>query len=350
MHTIINQNQNRLRPGLWLATAACFVMLWVWLPDLDAQEKVDNYSQQFVVLKTGSVYSGQLEFGGGKYIIHRNNGSSVRFHQGEVDFVTHSLDAAYQQLRSRLDDDDVIGHQRLAQWCLKNRQVENSQTQLALLKRLPGGQKSLKLLERQIKEMANPKSEQTPVELAAYTEAVTEGVRRLPSTKPLLASRDDLKKSLDSYSRESLREFNRGVHQRIVNGGAAARCHGDAENSLRLWRVDNRGGLTSTGIQRNLHAISRYIDRNDPQQSTLLKYVSEVHGDMDAPAYDPTSHHYHAIRDWILGTAITGELSGQQPDELISQTGFLDRLQPASGKVMQGELIPAPVDLSVEEK
>ncbi|MDG2104532.1 MAG: hypothetical protein P8J91_12350 [Pirellulaceae bacterium] len=326
------------------------MMLWVWLPDLDAQEKVDNYSQQFVVLKTGSVYSGQLEFGGGKYIIHRNNGSSVRFHQGEVDFVTHSLEAAYQQLRSRLDDDDVIGHQRLAQWCLKNRQVENSQTQLALLKRLPGGQKSLKLLERQIKEMANPKSEQTPVELAAYTEAVTEGVRRLPSTKPLLASRDDLKKSLDSYSRESLREFNRGVHQRIVNGCAAARCHGDAENSLRLWRVDNRGGLTSTGIQRNLHAISRYIDRNDPQQSTLLKYVSEVHGDMDAPAYDPTSHHYHAIRDWILGTAITGELSGQQPDELISQTGFLDRPQPASGKVMQGELIPAPVDLSVEEK
>ena len=85
-------------------------MLWVWLPDLDAQEKVDNYSQQFVVLKTGSVYSGELEFGGGKYIIHRNNGSSVRFHQGEVDFVTHSLEAAYQQLRSRLDDDDVIGH------------------------------------------------------------------------------------------------------------------------------------------------------------------------------------------------------------------------------------------------
>ncbi|MCP4885451.1 MAG: hypothetical protein GY904_02440, partial [Planctomycetaceae bacterium] len=124
----------------------------------------------------------------------------------------------------------------------------------------------------------------------------------------------------------------------------------DAENSLRLWRVDNRGGLTSTGIQRNLHAISRYIDRNDPQESRLLKYVSEVHGDMDAPAYDPTSHHYHAIRDWILGTAIPGELPGQQPNELISQTGFLDRPQPASGKVMQGELIPAPVDLSVEEK
>ena len=320
------------------------------ITNLHAQEIRLDSATQFVVLKTGSVYSGQLEFGGGKYIIHRNNGSSVRFHQGEVDFVTYSLEAAYLQLRARLREDDVIGHQRLAMWCLKNRQVDSARQQLATLQKMPGGRKSLRLLERQIDELASPRNEQNPIQRASYTNSPASGVRRLPDIGPKIASREELKASIDSYSRESLREFNRGVHLRMVNGCAASSCHGNADRPFRLWRVDNRGGLTSTGVQRNLHSITQYLDRQNPLQSPLLQYISEVHGGMDAPAYDSTSHHYHAIRDWIQSTAVERLSLDTSEANPISQAGFLDRTNSVNTPTMRGELIPAPVDLSVQEK
>ncbi len=285
-------------------------------------ETIESSSTQFLVLKTGSVYSGQLEYGGGRYTIHRNNGSSVRFHDGEVDFVTHSLDDAYSRLHQRLDPADVIGHQRLAKWCLKYRQLKNAQRQLAWLKQQPGGDKSIKLLQRQIEEMANPRPEQLPAQLANFQPAPDSGIRRLPRTDSQMASHADLRATIDSFSRESLRDFNRGVHLRIVNGCAAAHCHGDPENPLRLWRVENHGGITSTGVQRNLHSLSRYIDRQNPEQSVLLKYVSEVHAQMDAPAYEPTSHHFHAIRDWVMTTGWPAGTDTDGVDEPVSQAGF----------------------------
>ena len=343
-NTTITQLRGMIALALFLFAILGFV------PKLKGQAMGGSSTTQFVVLKTGSVYSGQLEFGGGKYIIHRNNGSSVRFHQGEVDFVTYSLEAAYLQLRARLREDDVIGQQRLAMWCLKNRQLESALQQQATLQKLPGGHKTLRLLERQIEELASPRNEQTPIQRASFTEPIETGVRRLPDIGPQIATREELKASIDSYDRESLREFNRGVHLRIVNGCAAASCHGNADSAFRLWRVDNRGGLTSTGVQRNLHSITQYLDRQDPLKSPLLQYVSEVHGGMDAPAYDPTSHHYHAIRDWIRGTAVESLNPEALDTNPISQTGFLDRAHSPQPPAMRGELIPAPVDLSVEEK
>jgi hypothetical protein len=325
----------------------------------DATERpaatLSTATRQFLVLKTGSVYSGQLEFGGGKYIVHRHNGSSVRFRHGEVDFVTDSLEDAYRRLEARLAVEDVIGHQSLARWCLKYRQLENARRQLERLRQMPGGHKSIRTLERQLQVLASPRPEQIPLETAATEMETGPGIRRLPRTETSMASREELKSTIDSFSRESLRDFNRSVHLRIVNGCTAARCHGDAENPLRLWRVDDGIGMASTGVQRNLHAIAQYIDRQNPEQSVLLRYISGIHADMDAPPYDPQSHHFHAIRDWVLGTGIrTAESKPAEEDSRISRTRFEDPPMPAADAPqelpeMQGELIPAPVDLSRNE-
>ena len=347
----------------FVAMTSCFWVCCAFCEGLAAQDNlprqpdaIRSSSTQFLILKTGSVYSGQLEYGGGKYIIHRNNGSTIRFHQGEVDFVTHSLDNAYRQLLHRLEHDDAIGHHRLATWCLKNHQLESARQELASLKRMGGGQKTIRLLEQQIEQLANPRIDQIPVQTVSHEKPIETGVRRLPKTGPSMASRKELREIVDSFSRESLREFNRRVHLRIVNGCAAGQCHGNADNPMRLWRIDNRGGIKSTGVQRNLHAISRYINRNDPEKSVLLKYVTEIHGGMNTPAYDPTSHHFHAIRDWVLTAGLANGAMVPPSDDSVFQTSFVDPPKPVAAPVNTNaprnsrDAIPDPVDLAFEQQ
>lgn len=354
-------------------------------------QAIQSATTQYLILKTGSVYSGQLEFGGGKYVIRRNNGSSVRFVQGEVDFITRSMIEAYNRLFARVEPDDVIGHQRLASWCLRNEQLEPARQQLAILKNLErtSGKKSrmIALLERQVNDLATPRdsvdtdisSEQPSQSANATNEQVANqsvaggtGIRRLPSTETRIATRAELRQTVDSYDIRSIRDFNRTVHMRIVNGCAAASCHGDPDNPMRIWRVDNRGGIASTGIQRNLHSISKYLDRQNPLDSKLLKYVAEIHAEMDAPAYEKTSHHYHAIRAWVASIGTGGGSIGDQGGDAISQTSFEDQRTARAGlsgnleadivrsggtsssppalPMLPDDSIPAPINLSIEKK
>ncbi len=339
--------------GWIMRCIACGLLVSVCAPLATGQsaesppESIHSLQTRFLILRTGGVYAGHLELDGGQYVIRRDNGASVRFHQGEVDFVADSMQSAYQRLHSRLEPDDVLGHQRLANWCMRNREFNKARKQLDILRRISRNSSTIRLLERQLANLERSVDEPT-TQPTLPREELPPGIRRLPRTGLPLATREELEELLDSFSRQSLREFTTSIHNRIVNGCAAARCHGDAGASMRLWRVDNRGGLTSTGVQRNLHAISRFLDRSNPQASPLLQYTSQVHGGMKSPAYDATSHHYHAIRDWVMTTAIDGLVPEVAENEEITQTSFLDEpavAPPTAALPTAGDLPPSPVDL-----
>ncbi len=368
----------RIRPvSFWLLIPLLLSVGYSdWTPCLHGQQSdqrdvLQGAHRQFLVLKTGSVYSGLLELRDGKYVVSRNNGSLMRFVTGEVDFVANSLQEAYEKLNLRVAKGDSLGRQKLVSWCLKNRQLQGAREQIDLLKLLTSSESTtVKLFERQLAALAKPREEIAPAPMANAGHQ-TSGIRRLPKTDHKMASRAELMALVESYDREPIRIYNRSIHNRIVNGCAAAKCHADAENPMRLWRVDNHGGIASTGVQRNLHAITQYIDRDDPLGSDFLKYARSAHGGSDAAPYESTSFHYHAIRDWVMiasgqdptrlqampqepslqndPAAETETESGPETMPDISQTGYTDADDEFSLPGLP-KRIPAPVDLSAEEQ
>ena len=348
-HAVLCRSHSRLR---WVSAFVAGFLICVFAASFGtvigqqtlspSNQSLQSLHNQFLILKTGSVYNGQIEFSGSKYIVRRSTGATIKFTSSEIDFVADSLDQAYVQLAQRIGPNDILGHQRLTNWTMKNRLTDRAQQQINRLKKLAPTSAMTRLAERQLESLTNPRPKQQLAsdQTAASNQARPTGpIRELPNTQPDLASQKQLRLTLESFNETTLRTFNRSIHPKIMNGCAAARCHGNQDNPMRLWRVENRG-TNSTGVRRNLHAITQYLNRENPLDSELLTYVSTVHGDMKAAAYDENSFHFYAIRDWVMSTAaMQNRNNGSISD--VSQTSYLNGQDAASGESKLQTLSPS---------
>lgn len=149
--------------------------------------------------------------------------------------------------------------------------------------------------------------------------------------------------AVQSLTKQSRRDFTTRVHNRIVAGCAAAQCHGNPGSTLRLWRPQGSRGLDSTSAQRNLHAILQYVDRRDPESSSLIDFLAGPHGGQETGTFDVDSAEWKIIRDWVL-TTIKEESLADNREQGVIQTSWQTTDSAASGNPESGHP-PQPVDL-----
>lgn len=274
--------------------------------------------QRVVVLRNGAVLSGTIVETDRQYLIYPNPNSELRLDKNRVDFVAESLESAYKIKAATLVGVDYARRVELAKWCLRHKLLEplrkeisqlrpekNQDPEVARLviseKRLAQTLKLEKTWKPRESEVAEPKKEMTDFE-KAFNEA-----------------------TIPEISAVAYGKFVREIQPRLLNGCAAAGCHGTkSETSFKLLANQKSSLLPRRSIMFNLsqtYDLIKMADKelNGSSQSKLLKYSSKVHANLKRPVYRLGSEHYNALANWI--NEISAEAS-MGKENLIQLAGF----------------------------
>jgi hypothetical protein len=274
-----------------------------------AQSRPTVPHEGVLLLKNGQVLSGRITWSGDHYFVDRD-GLQMGVRAGEVLVAAKSLDDAYDRQRARLANDDLDGHQALAQWCLRhdllgyaaaeladcsaldprNRRTEELRRQLQSAVRL-ARQDAERAAERGASEPARPATDEPAITAAAES-------KKLPQSE---SSRE----ALASIPVAAAETFVTTVQPLLINQCAGGGCHGGANAAQpRLLRFDPRKSPSRVYTERNLAAALKYVDRDNPDVSPLLLAPSRPHGRAKAAIFTGRSLAQQAeLANWIRHVA-----------------------------------------------
>jgi hypothetical protein len=238
-------------------------------------------------------------------------------------------------VRSRANLRDADERLRLARWChlygLREEGLAEAKAALALR---PGSGEAARL----VRMLERPAVEATASEAAA--------VEAEPPAPPDLTM-------------ETLSQYVCKVQPILMN--ACVNCHaGERGGDFRLVRSYELAKPHARSTQRNLTAVLRQIDTDDPASSPLLHKALSVHGGLaQAPLKGRTSPAYRTLEEWVYKAA--GEkpraTATRQPAVLpaavIQTAGAMPVLvpvtanAPTSSTVVSAATTPAPVLIPV---
>jgi hypothetical protein len=301
-----------------------------------------DFRRQHVVLRGGNLFSGIVDKGIDQVTVRSDNGVVVQFARDEVDFIADSIDYAADRLANRIVDDNPQTHAKMADWCLRYGALAAAQREIEWLSGREFSELELRELQRRLDRAVLPRTGNPEIATHEMPESSAPASRDLHTEHFLI--REQLRTAVDSLSKESRREFTTQVHNRIVNGCTAARCHLSPSSSMRLWRNDQSPGLDSTMTQRNLLAILGQIDRQIPDNSRLLQYMTTAHGGQSAAVFEEGSPDWNIIRAWAASLVIDG-VAAAESDPGVARTSWQEPVSPAETATSLSNRPPRPVDL-----
>ena len=122
---------------------------------------------RFVLLRNGGVFHGRLQKDGNTILVVKKNGN-LRLKSSSVRFVGDSMDTLYRLQSQTLLSEDLEGHARLANWCLRQGLLESAEKELLeVLVRRPNHPKASRLM-RHLKVVRKTEKLQ-PVKAVSYT-------------------------------------------------------------------------------------------------------------------------------------------------------------------------------------
>lgn len=303
-----------------------------------------DFRTQHVVLRTGSVFSGVVERTNDWVTVRSQNGIAVKLTRSEVDFITDSIDYAADRLANRIVDDNPESHRDMANWCLRFGALSGAQREIEWLSSTDFSRSELRELQRRLEIVRNPATPAVSNQVSADNQgSESEPPRKIVHSEHFLV-REQLQTALDSISKNARRDFTSQVHIRIINGCAAAQCHGNPTIGMRLWRDDRSTGLESTSTQRNLLAILKQVDRQTPDNSQLLTYMTTAHGGQAEPAFLRDSPEWNEIRNWVTSIVIADEMVADASTS-IAPASLQTPVNSVVASLANGVEPPEPVDL-----
>ncbi len=324
-----------------------------------AQPQDGNVQSRFVVLKNGKVFAGQVERDALRVIVRTESGVVIPFNREEVDFVADSIEDAADRLSNRIVDDQPQSHIHMAHWCLENRALAGARRELGWLEVWGVQSPEVDELKRRLALSLKPvQPGDSSVDTASAIQSEWPGVQNRAGSSEANSGRQ-FHRVLERIHPDLRATFQSDVHMRLVNGCAAARCHGNPSVPMRLWAEGRAGGLNTTGGQRNLIAILEQIDMANPENSPLLHGMTTAHGGQTEPAFPVNGREWEEVRRWIVGVAARQD-EMQCGDQFAQNKGMSDVTPaawqeavapPPSGPIPEGTTQPLPpkaVDLLQE--
>lgn len=308
----------------------CACLLW---GALSVFALADERSQ-VIVLRNGNVLRGAVEQAG-EYLRITSAGSEVHLRSRDVDFLSPSVTAAYEQLRTRNDPPTALGHMQLAAWCVRQELWEPAQIELASARQLEPNHPRLAIMEQtldHLRKVANepprPASEAAPDRNSDSVKSATE------ETATLLA---DLPK-------EALEDFTRRVQPILVNNCTTSGCHQiNGPQNFQLNRDLLHGMANRRSTLRNLTATLALIDSDQPPESQLLAIASASHGGRVTPPLPPHQRELHKrLEDWAWLVAGKKPPKPKTPDAKVQLAGGTAR--------KPGTVVPASATEPTEEE
>ncbi len=219
-----------------------------------------------LLLDSGKIIKGRITHGGGEYCVEQSRGEMfVPDHM--VQHVCLDLHDAYLKKLGDLNDPSASDHVVLARWCLSYNLLVEARDELRKAVALePGRIQSRSMLRRLDTLLDGPSNSPR----SASTE----------TTGRPFAGLDYEVESLGGLPREDAATFTSRIQPILTNTCGNARCHGETSPDREFTLVNVRLGrhASRVGTQRNLAAVLKQIDFDNPQSSPLVAGLDGTHG------------------------------------------------------------------------
>jgi hypothetical protein len=268
-----------------------------------------------LLLRNGEVFAGRVTWAGDSYYV-QTPGRQLTFAKGNVLLVARNIADAYQQRQAALRATDWQGHQELAAWCVKHEMLDEAARELDLAEETsPGHATTIRLRgaveilrQRRTAIAANP-----------------------PASNPPATRRDDaLDRLVETLPEGAVGTFTKSIQPLLVNGCAAAACHGQASTAAyRLVRIDTRQAASRYATLRNLDATLKLIDREQPDRSPLLTAPRAPHATARTAIFGArNAAQYDQLAAWVKHVA--GDKGA--PTDARSNTSSRPKASTAAGR------------------
>jgi len=262
---------------------------------------------QILVMQNGQVLRGQISLHGDSYLVTLPYGE-IRVPIENVERVCDTLEEAFRLKQNTIRFGSARQHLQLADWCLDHGLYEHARQELALATTL------------------EPRHHLAAVmagRLAAATQKGNvvgeEAAIRQPATDA---------KQLDALVRQlppgTVESFTNTIQPLLVNSCSARACHGSmASNDFQLRRYPHGQKPRRRLTLRNLEAVMRWVDRDDPAASRLLYAATHSHGPAKrSPLLSEPAQ--QKLLEWL------GRLGTTQPPAQLAEQGAANETDTAS--------------------
>ncbi|MFM7844473.1 MAG: hypothetical protein ACKPEY_09605 [Planctomycetota bacterium] len=247
-----------------LLTGILFLTLIAWAGVAFSLPPDDAGAKGVLVLRSGRVLQGEITPLGDRYRVKLGPGNEIRIGAGEVEFQAASLSEAYERKRVQLPTDGLGPRLDLVEWCLRYELLSQAATELAVALQL---------------EPQNPRVKHLDRRLQATRIEPSEGGASSSVPAATAPRWDDLEREYRELPTGAVERFTATIQPLLINRCAANSCHGP--NSTSSYHLV-RPGLGNTANRRftlrNLHATLAFVDKQEPDDSRLLKSLREAHG------------------------------------------------------------------------
>jgi hypothetical protein len=262
--------------------------------------------RRVLILTNESTYTGQIEQEATGYRVKNETGELV-VPAKQVLRVCASMEEAYEFLKSRANLRDPHERLRLAKWCWNQNLPEHARAEAeAAVQLAPKYVEAQRLLKTyaESRQASPPTATGKPSSSGTGFASGTgeEVTSRTTAPKPLLEH---------SYSAETLQTFTRKVQPILFNGCGTGMCHGGPKaGGYELQRPFGNAGVPSQMTRQNLLQTLSLVEKDDPQNSALLRKALERHGGGNrAPFAGKDAVAYQTLEAWAYAA------SGVKPAE-----------------------------------
>lgn len=267
----------------------------------------DSTREGMLLLWTGRTVQGRIVKNGDSYSVRRSTGEMF-VPAGQVRLECRDLVDAYHKLHAALPPDDIEERLLLARWCLTNQLFPQARQEVSDALSLEPGRADIREMLRKLDDtMVSQQSPEKKPELPD---------RAAQAAKSAGFDAKDIE-SLGGLSRESAQTFMRRIQPILMNGCALAGCHtADVTNDFRLQRTSIGSDAGRAVMERNLAAVLRFVDRENPRASPLLTVPQQGnHGRRGGQAFAGTRAKEQSteMRDWVLKVVKEQSRPGSAP-------------------------------------
>ena len=322
--------------------------------------EISHAQDHVLVLSNGNTLSGQVTKTGTQFEV-RTRSSRLIIEQNQVDFVCNTLADAYELKFADTAPDDIEGQQRLFHWCIRNRLWQQAENQIATVQMTDANPEIVEHLRRQLTvQMEQVRKRNEPRERVAearsspnappvgqfdpnagrvrqvgHTEVIDinplPGPGRVakqssPDAAPVMtelqqrmALQREMEEQASNLPKGVVGKYKRQIESNLIVGCYAASCHNTEQVDMPLMVIGRYKSVPKRMSQRNLHAVLKHVDFEDPLQSQLFLSATTAHGGEAKPPFSEGMVEHGNLKRWLLMLATPQAIARYQAKELETQ-------------------------------
>lgn len=273
-----------------------------------ATPAVNAHGDDFVLLVNGNVIDGKAVVIGPHVVIDRGNGNELKLDSRQVAYIAPTVRELYEFRTGKRQLFDVSSHQDDARWCLRHGLYPEMEISLRAADDLDPSHPETLRLRRKLQALVvggDATAGAAGIDPSAFGEGVKGSFRVVEDPKspvkehPHDTSEDEL--AALNLPQETVAYYSSRIQPLLINRCGNSGCHrGPSESGFELSHMGAHIRPAARLTRSNLVSVLKWIDRDKPDESPLLRYAGEAHGGRrEAPLKRSDQATIDSIAVWV---------------------------------------------------